>query len=167
MTPRTPMCHSELCEESLSPEDTQPRRCGALVSPHPSRAHSLCEVRRHLPHWRRLFKCSFIRSREDGAGRSFSAGASPCPTVLGLKPPPRLQSKTQVSYPMSEPVMRGMHEYLFRLSPFRHADGAAICRRLPREGFGHRKPGKLQLLPRAEVGRRMNPGVRKHSPVSA
>ena len=88
-----------------------------------------------------------VRSRAVHTTRSFSgcivclANSGAIPYNVRGNPPPRLQSRAGVSHPMSEPVIREMHEYLFRLSPFREAYGAAICRRLPREVFGHRKRG--------------------------
>ncbi len=42
---------------------------------------------------------------------------------------------------MSEPVVREVSVDLFCVSSFREKDGAAICRRLPREMIGHREPG--------------------------
>ena len=88
-----------------------------------------------------------------GSERWFSAGASPCPTMVWRRPSSRLQTQTYVHIPDVRLRGGGRKTIAHRMSLFRHGDKAAKSRRLPREAFGQRRGGKCTYYFRtAEVG---------------
>ena len=100
--------------------------------------------------------CSGKRSRADGVRRTFSDNR--IRPYGGGGHTKRLQNKRGVTPPMSDRVGAGGVRENIAYPHFVTPTKRQICRSLPRGRMDIGSRVMLQLLPRAEVGRRLKPG---------